>query len=79
MRCPHCRRDIAPPDRSYRECGTCGGAHRIMDVCPEKPDFFQLMRMWLSGDRPLEGYLAMGGTCLFVFLIVLALMLVAHG
>jgi hypothetical protein len=50
-----------------------------MDVCPEKPDFFQLMRMWLSGDRPLEGYLAMGGTCLFVFLIVLALMLVAQG
>ena len=79
MRCPHCRRDLSPPDPSYQDCATCGSAHRIMEPCPEKPGFFGLAGMWRDGERPPEAYLAVAGSCLFLFLVVLALMLAVHG
>ena len=79
MLCPHCRRDTSPPDLSYQDCATCGSAHRIMEACPEKPGFFRLLGMWRDGERPVEAYLAVAGTCLFLFLLVVALMLAVPG
>jgi hypothetical protein len=79
MRCPHCLRDMSPPDPSYHECAACGGAHRIMEPCPDKPGFLRLIGMWLDGERPVEAYLAVGASCLFLFLIVLALMVAVQG
>ena len=78
MRCPHCRSDIGSPDPSYRECATCGGAHRVMEPCPEKPGFFQLIGMWLEGERPAEAYVAVSGSCLILVLTVAVVIVAAQ-
>jgi len=60
-------------DFSSRYCSTCGGAHRMMDVCPEKLGFFELWGAWARAERSAMAWLAFGGLCLFIFLNMVAI------
>lgn len=58
---------------SARYCSTCGRKHRVMEICPEKPGFFELLRAWARGERSAMAWLAVSGLAVIIFLNVLAI------
>lgn len=52
---------------------TCGGAHRLMEMCPAKPTFFDLLSAWMRGEHKPMAWLAVGGLCVFVVLMAMVI------
>jgi len=66
------------PDSHWRyPCAACGGQHGLMEICPEKPGFLELLAAWGAGERNAMTWLAFGGLLVFVFLIALAILVLA--
>ena len=58
-------------------CLHCGGAHRLMEICPAAPGAVELVRQYIHGGRTPMHLLAVGGivtlAILWMVLVIVAL------